>query len=198
MVWNLFPFKGDFSLGKRQKSQGTKSDRSRAESPGWFDVLPKNCLRHDAWAGVLSWWSCQTPLAHGRGLLNHHNSFCGGMFKLNKKFDPDSLLYSLSHFECHGHTVHILTQQCLPPLLTSTVTSSLFTHVHSSPLSLAARLHQCHANHSHYINNGWTFSKQMLYIVKWLVSLTFITTHRYNFFLAMRTFKIYSPSNLNI
>ena len=25
MVWNLFPFKGDFSLGKSQKSQGTKS-----------------------------------------------------------------------------------------------------------------------------------------------------------------------------
>ena len=25
MVWNLFPFKGDFSFGKRQKSQGAKS-----------------------------------------------------------------------------------------------------------------------------------------------------------------------------
>ena len=25
MVWNLFPFKGDFSFGKSQKSQGTKS-----------------------------------------------------------------------------------------------------------------------------------------------------------------------------
>ena len=46
----------------------------------------------------------------------------------------------------------------LPPL-TSTVTSSLLTGVHSSPLSLAARLHRCHAP-SHYINNGWTFSRQ--------------------------------------
>ena len=26
-----------------------------------------------------------------------------------------------------------------------------------SPLSLAARLHRCHTNHSPYINNGWTF-----------------------------------------
>ena len=35
----------------------------------------------------------------------------------------------------------------------------LFMHGHSSPLSLAARLHQCCTNHSHYINNGWTFSR---------------------------------------
>ena len=43
---------------------------------------------------------------------------------------------------------------------TNTVKSSLFTHVHSSPFSLAARLHQCHANCCHYINSGWTFSGQ--------------------------------------
>ena len=35
------------------------------------------------------------------------------MFKLNANLDPDSLLYSLSHFECDGHTVHMLTQQQL-------------------------------------------------------------------------------------
>ena len=28
-------------------------------------------------------------------LLNHLNSFCGGMFKLNTNFDTDSLLYSV-------------------------------------------------------------------------------------------------------
>ena len=34
----------------------------------------------------------------------------------------------------------------------------------SSPLSLAAMLHhRCHANHSHYINSGWSFSGQTLY-----------------------------------
>ena len=42
--------------------------------------------------------------------LNHPNSFQGGMFKLNAKFDADLLLYLLSHFECDGHTVHMLTQ----------------------------------------------------------------------------------------
>ena len=70
--------------------------------------------------------------------LSHPNSFCGGIFKLNTKLDADSLLYLLSHFECDSHTVHMLTQWHPPPPLTSTVKSSLFTHVHSSPLFLAS------------------------------------------------------------
>ena len=88
------------------------------------------------------------------------------MFKLKVKFDTDLLVYPLSIFEHDGHTVHMLTQWCLLHLLTSIVKSSLFTHAHSSPLSLAARLHQCCSNHSRYINNSWTFSRQTsLYIV---------------------------------
>ena len=55
----------------------------------------------------------------------------------------------------------MLTQQCLLPTLTSTMKLSLFTHVHSSPLSLAVRWHQCHANLSHYINKDWTFSDRL-------------------------------------
>ena len=74
------------------------------------------------------------------------------------------MLYSLSHFEWDGHTVHMLAQQHLPAPLTSTVKLSLFTHAHSSPLSLAARLHQCCVNRTHYINNGWTFSGETRYI----------------------------------
>ena len=84
------------------------------------------------------------------------------MFTLNAKFDEDSLLYLLSHFGWDGHTAHMLTQWHLPPPLMSTVKLSLFTHVHSGPLSLAARLHRCFANCSHYINNGWTFKKSFL------------------------------------
>ena len=129
----------------------------RAESPSWFDVSQKNCTRRDAWVDTLLWWSCQSLVAHSCGLLNHTNSFCRGMFKLNAKFDADSLLYSLSHFGCNGRTVHMLTQQCLPSPLTSTVKLSLPTHAHSSPLSLAAMLHWCHANCSCYINSGWAF-----------------------------------------
>ena len=73
-----------------------------------FDVM------HE-WADVLSWWSCQSPVAQSCDLLNHLNNFCGRMSKLNTKCDANSLLYSLSHFECHSLTVHMLTQQHLPP-----------------------------------------------------------------------------------
>ena len=91
------------------------------------------------------------------------NSFHRGMFKLNAKLDADLLLYLLSHFECDGHTVHTLTQCRLPPPLTSTVKSSLFTHEHSSPLSLAAGLHRCRTHRSRYIHSGWTFGIQTSY-----------------------------------
>ena len=98
----------------------------------------KLCMRRVAWAGL-----CCDEAAHSCGLLNHLNSFHGGMFKLNPNSDEDSLLYQLSHFECDSHTLHGLSQRHLPPLLTSMVKPSLFTHAHSSPLSLATRLPWC-------------------------------------------------------
>ena len=74
-----------------------------------------NFVRPDTWLGMLLGWSCKSPVAHSSGLLNHPNSFCEGIFELNVRFDADLLLYSLSHFECDGHTVHMLTQWCLHP-----------------------------------------------------------------------------------
>ena len=79
----------------------------------------------------------------------------------------------LSHFECDGLTVHMLTQQHLPPPLTSTVKSPLFTQVHSSPLSLADGLQWCCTNHCRYINNCWAFSRQ----IRVCVYITHIHTH---------------------
>ena len=105
----------------------------------WY-FAKKLWMTHYAWAGTSLWWSCQSPVAHSCSLLKHLNGFHGGMFELNTKFDADLYLYSLSHFECTGHTVHMLTKWRLLPLLTSTVKSSLFTHAHSSPLSLAVRV----------------------------------------------------------
>ena len=86
------------------------------------------------------------------------------MFKLNTKFDSDSLLYSLSHFECDGHTVHMLTQWHLPPPLTSTVKLSLFTHTQSSPLFLAANYIDVVQAILIILKNGWIFSGQASYI----------------------------------
>ena len=100
------------------------------------------------------------------GLLNHLNSFHREMFKFYSKCHADLFLRSLSHFEYDGHTVHMVIQWHLWPPLTSTVKFSLFTHVHVSPLSLSARLHRCHVNHPPYINNGWTFFRQTLYVKK--------------------------------
>ena len=55
------------------------------------------------------------------------------------------------------------TQWHLSPPLTSA--AIVFTHGHSSPLSLAARFHWCHTNCSRYINNGWAFSRQTSHTV---------------------------------
>ena len=110
---------------------------------------------------VPHFYLCCTQCIIPKSLLNHPNTFCKRMFELNANFDADWLFYLLSHFECNGHTVHMLTQWHLLSPLTGTVKLSVFMYVHSSPPSLAARLHLCHANHSHYINNGWTFFRQI-------------------------------------
>ena len=104
------------------------------------------CRRCDAWPVALSWGSCQSPVAHSCSLLNHPNSFW--MFKLNTKFDADSLLYSLilnamvTQYTCSLNSVycpHWLVQwsrhcshMCIPvhspqlPGYTSVAQSKLF------------------------------------------------------------------------
>ena len=48
----------------------------------------------DAWIGMLSCWSCQSPVAHSCSLLIYLNSFHGEMFKLNSAIlHADLLLY---------------------------------------------------------------------------------------------------------
>ena len=81
-----------------------------------------------------------------------------------------SLMRNLMQICCSTRSVILNTMTTqhtcsLPPPLTSTVKLSLFTHAHSSPLSLAVRLHQWHTNHSHYTNNGWTFSGETSHMV---------------------------------
>ena len=115
-VWNLFPFKGHFSFGKSQKSQGTKSGCRGPESPEWFAISQKKfCTRRDAWAGALSRWSCQSPVAHSCSLLNHPDSFHRGMFKFNATSDADSSLYSVilnvmaTHCTCSFNSIYTPT-----------------------------------------------------------------------------------------
>ena len=80
-------------------------------------------------AFVTQFYLCCTHCIILKTLLNHPTGFRGRIFKLNAKFDAASLLYTLSHFEFDGHTVHTLTQWHLRPPLIRTLKSSLFTHV---------------------------------------------------------------------
>ena len=81
-----------------------------------------------------------------------------------------SLMHNLIQIHCstqsfwmwRPHSTHAHSTVSTAPL-TSTAKLSLFIHVHSSPHSLAARLHRCCTNCSRYINNGWTFCGQTSY-----------------------------------
>ena len=114
MVWNLFPFKGDFTFGKSQSLRAPNVGCRGAESPGWFDVSQKNSV----WDVIHEQVCChdeaashQLPIATAFWIIWIIHR---GMFKLNAKFDANSLLYSLSHFQCNGHTVHMLNSVYLP------------------------------------------------------------------------------------
>ena len=56
----------------------------------------KLCTRCDTWTGALPWQSYQSSVAHSCSLLNHLNSFWGGMFKLNQ---------NLMQIHCSNHSV---------------------------------------------------------------------------------------------
>ena len=113
--------------------------------------------------GTLSWWSCQSPVAHSCGPLDHLNTFCGGMFKLKAKFDADLLLYFLSHFECDIHTIHMQSTASTTP------TDQYSEVVIVQACSFQSTLLGCQVASMSckpflYINNGCTFSRQTSYI----------------------------------
>ena len=134
-----------------------------AESPGWFDVstkystgdrMHKRAHCHDTAANH------QLPTAAAFWIIPIVSTECS------------SVMWNLMQICCSTCSVilNVMTTQYICSLngiyhaLTSTVKSSLLTHVHSSPLSSMARLPQCFTNWSCYINNSWTFSRQTLYI----------------------------------
>ena len=89
MAWNLFPYKGDFSFGKIQKLQGTKSGLQGGLSHlGNLMFHQKN----SAWDMMHEQEHCcseaanhQLPIAAAFWIIQ--NSFCREMSKLNPKFD---------------------------------------------------------------------------------------------------------------
>ena len=81
----------------------------------WFDVSQKNCRRQWRLSRLLVVMKLPVTRCPWLWPSESWNSFHEGMFKLNAKFDADSLLYLLTHFECNSHTVHRLTQQVYHP-----------------------------------------------------------------------------------
>ena len=142
--------------GKTRKHRVPNLGCRGAKSPGWFDVSPKNSARD-----VMPEWlhssdeaaSHQLPIAVVFSIIQVISVECSNLMQNWMQICCSTLL---SHFECDSHTVHMLTQWHLLPPRTSAVKSLLFMHVHSSPLSSAAKLHWCCSNSSFYINNGWT------------------------------------------
>ena len=64
IVWNLFPFKGDFSLGKIRICRALNLGYRGMSQLGYLIFCQKLCMRRDAWAGVSSRWSCRSPVTH--------------------------------------------------------------------------------------------------------------------------------------
>ena len=149
-------------LGKARSHRAPNLDYSR----GWVTWVnwyftKKLCIRCNAQVSSLSWWSCQSLVAHSCGLPNHPNSFCEGMFQLNAKFDADMLLYSLRHLSV------------MPTQYACSLSGIYCPHLvrwgcHCS--------HMCIPVHSPWlpgyidvqtvlviINDGWTFSRQTSY-----------------------------------
>ena len=124
----------------------------RAESPGWFDVIHELARCHDKVAHhqlptVVAFWiiwlvSVEKCSSLRWNLMQTSCSTCSVILNV-----------TATQYTCSLNGIYC-------PHLTSTV----FTHVHSTPLSLAARLYPCRTNHFCYINNGWTFSGQTSYI----------------------------------
>ena len=154
-VWNLFPFKSDFSFGNRQVA-----GHQIWAMGGWVTWVICCFAKKAAWDVMHEWARCSGEAGNHQLLI----AVAFWILQIVSVEECSSLMQNLMQIHCsahclfewEGHTVHMFPQWHLPPLLISTVKLSLFMHVHSSQLYLAARLHRCHENHFH-INNGWTF-----------------------------------------
>ena len=142
-----------------------KSISHRASNQGWTGQTFSHTTLCDAWhvaGGVTLWWcSCQSPVAHSCSLRSHPNSLHRRMISLT--WNLMQILCSIGSVTLNvmATSTHDHSGASTAPL-TSAGKWSLFSHAHSSPSSLADRLHWCDTYCS-YINNGWTLSRHTWY-----------------------------------
>ena len=125
------------------------------KSPGYRLMLVALSFRLTQVPGQSPW--LQPPGWHPWNQAFHPSQYQTFPIEPDASPNPDLLFYSLSRFECDSHIIPMHIQQCLPPPLTGKVKSSLLKHMYSRLLSLAARLHVCRINHSHYITMARLF-----------------------------------------
>ena len=153
------PSKMILVLGKARSLRAPNLGFRGTESPGWFEVSPKN----SAWDVMHERACCGDEAASHQLPIDAaywttwivSTEECSSSSKIWSRFVA---LLAQSFWMWQSHRTHAHSTVSTAPL-TSTVKSALFTHVHSSPLSLAARLHRCRANRSHYTDNVLTFSR---------------------------------------
>ena len=127
-----------------------------AESPRWFDVSPKNsaqAMMHERMHCCDEAANHQLPMAATSWII-----------QIVSMEECLCLKENLMQIFCSTHSVilnvmatqytHSLNGMYCPHWLVHW--SCYLSCAHSSPLSLAARLHRW----SHFINNGWTFFRQ--------------------------------------
>ena len=79
-------------LGKAGSHMSPNLGCRGAESPGWFDVSPKN----SAWVSALPWWSCQSPVAHSQGFW---------ITQIVSAEEYSSFMQNLIQIHCPTHSV---------------------------------------------------------------------------------------------
>ena len=112
MVWNLFPFKGSLVLGKARSCRAPNLG-CRGHWVTWVIwCFTKNlCTRRDAWVGALSWWSCQSPVAHSCAFR---------------------IIWIVSVEECPSLTQNLMQVYCSAHSVILNVTATQYTCSHSS------------------------------------------------------------------
>ena len=152
-------------LGKARSHWAPNLGCRGAESPGWFEVSPENSARD-----VMHEQACcrdeaanhQLPIAAAFWIIQIVcEEECSNLMA---KFNADSLLYSLSDFECDSHTVHMLIQGIYHPHWL--VSEVIIVHACTFQSTLLGCQFTSMSHTCSHINSGWTLSGQTSYIIK--------------------------------
>ena len=139
-------------LGNARSPRAPNLGCSGAES--WDSVMPEQtCCRDEAASHQLSMTGL---LTHRIVSVEEYSNLTQNLMQIHWSTCSVILNVTATQYTCSLDGVYCPHWP---------VKLSFFMSVHSSPLSLTARLHGCRTNCSHYINNDWTSSGQTKHIM---------------------------------